>query len=237
MDEYKIIKYLGKGNFGKVYMVMINKELYALKIFRGDDDTEILKNEINILKYLSEYYININKLVYYDLINKKIVLTYIPGKDLDNVTIFPEDLTDLFRQMATIIYKIHELGVAHNDIKPSNFKYFDNIVYLLDFGLSCSNTHRNDVFKCTSKFSAGTLNYMAPENLVFDNLDHFKSDIFSLGVTFINILTKSIKKYTNYNKYIINKLIDCIELMVTSNSNNRLTLNDIIEKLDILLLI
>ena len=54
-NEYKIIKLLGEGAFGKVFKVekKSNKKHYALKIESKDSNTKLLKNEINIYRYLS----------------------------------------------------------------------------------------------------------------------------------------------------------------------------------------
>jgi serine/threonine protein kinase/Tfp pilus assembly protein PilF len=108
-------------------------------------------------------------------------------------------LTEFLRitvPVADAVGRVHEQGIVHGDLKPSNIIVDDDQVKILDFGLARSD--RTDAVRMTSKDStdtlipggsvSGTLHYMAPERVRGEQADH-RSDIFSLGVTFYEMAT------------------------------------------------
>ncbi|PJZ70504.1 histidine kinase [Leptospira perolatii] len=92
-------------------------------------------------------------------------------------------LTDTLRQ-------IHEQGVIHKDIKPGNIIVSQSgQVFITDFGLSTRLSQEKARYAATSVME-GTLSYIAPEQTGRMNrsIDH-RSDLYSLGVTFYELLT------------------------------------------------
>ena len=80
----------------------------------------------------------------------------------------------------------HEQGVVHRDIKPDNIMVVGGgAVKLMDFGLA-SIGHERGVTQTGT--TMGTFAYMSPEQARGEKLDA-RSDIFSLGVTFYEMLT------------------------------------------------
>ena len=79
----------------------------------------------------------------------------------------------------------HKRGVFHRDIKPGNI-YITNSgqVKILDFGLA--RIASSDMTKSGSVM--GTPNYMSPEQIRGTQVDN-RSDIFSAGATFYELLT------------------------------------------------
>ena len=88
-------------------------------------------------------------------------------------------------QTARAIHYAHTQGTLHRDIKPANL-ILDNQhkVWITDFGLAINNQGRADETETTT---SGTLRYLPPEKLRGDP-DTPKSDIYSLGITLIEIL-------------------------------------------------
>ena len=86
-------------------------------------------------------------------------------------------------RLAEALDYTHSANVLHRDIKPDNvFITGDSVPKLLDFGIARIIASRS---RASSR--VGTINYMAPE--VFDGASGRPADIWSLGVTFYEMLT------------------------------------------------
>jgi len=92
---------------------------------------------------------------------------------------FP-DKVNYFYQTALALQYMHQTGIVHLDMKPSNIMVTEGIVKLIDFGMSMPIGDR-------PKSLAGTVGYMSPEQLVREEVDA-STDVFALGVTFGVIL-------------------------------------------------
>jgi serine/threonine-protein kinase len=83
----------------------------------------------------------------------------------------------------------HQKHVVHRDIKPANIIYDEvtNTTKLTDFGVACLT----DASKTKTGTVIGSPIYMSPEQLIGKEIDG-RADIFSLGVTFYQMLTGSL---------------------------------------------
>ena len=104
-------------------------------------------------------------------------------RDLNQPT--PIELANHMRSIVDALDSTHQKHIFHLDIKPSNILIDkDNQSALLaDFGLAriANPASGNDVL------IGGTVGYMSPEQTEGRPVDH-RSDIFSLGVTFLELL-------------------------------------------------
>ena len=86
---------------------------------------------------------------------------------------------------------LHELGLIHRDLKPANVFLTTQGVKLLDFGLA-RHTQVDAAFTTPALTMAGsvagTLRYMAPEQVTGDPVDE-RTDVFALGVMLFEMLT------------------------------------------------
>ncbi len=82
-------------------------------------------------------------------------------------------------------YVHNQYRIVHKDINPNNILYDEDSgeVSLVDFGLSGVNNNK------TTTSRAGTYPYMAPER--FRGKSNFSSDIYGLGATLVELLTRS----------------------------------------------
>ena len=98
----------------------------------------------------------------------------------------PEAISFL-RQIASALAEIHEVGILHRDLKPGNIMLrSDDSIALIDFGLAKRMRLRMELTDEGEIF--GTPYYMSPEQGHGNGVDH-RSDIYSLGVIFYEMLT------------------------------------------------
>ena len=94
--------------------------------------------------------------------------------------------SDIALPLCRALEAAHKRGVLHRDIKPENiFVCDDGELKLMDFGLA---RLLGDMSKNQSSTVAGTLAYMAPEQLRGDKLDA-RTDLYALGAVFFEFVT------------------------------------------------
>ena len=109
----------------------------------------------------------------------------------------PLELGRFLRLASAITYaigRLHERGLVHKDIKPSNILLdpVSDEAWLTGFGIA-SRLPRERQAPEPPEFIAGTLAYMAPEQTGRMNRSiDSRSDLYSLGVTFYQMLTGSL---------------------------------------------
>jgi eukaryotic-like serine/threonine-protein kinase len=118
-------------------------------------------------------------------------MEYIEGESLDHVMarrgrITWEEVVAIGRQLCSALYYAHMQGIIHRDLKPSNLMMLpDGIVKLTDFGIAKDL----DVTQLTSaNCTVGTAAYMSPEQCRGERDLTFKSDLYSMGVMFYELL-------------------------------------------------
>lgn len=203
-------KLLGKGGFAHVYKIFYRSSEEvdfgerALKVVdyipNPENEKEMtylecLDQELKILIELGSknplHLVSLNDCVR-DNENRKL---YIIMEKLEHTLNNPTFLNDfssrplvevagIFNQMGLAVKIFHDNGFLHNDIKPNNFMVGSEslrIIKLIDYGLSSGV--EKPVF-------SGTPIFKAPERYTKDYQSSFKSDIFSLGVTYFGILNR-----------------------------------------------
>eukprot|EP00826_Nyctotherus_ovalis_P041528 TRINITY_DN419_c0_g1_i1.p1 TRINITY_DN419_c0_g1~~TRINITY_DN419_c0_g1_i1.p1 ORF type:complete len:203 (-),score=54.98 TRINITY_DN419_c0_g1_i1:469-1077(-) len=170
IGQYRLMKLLGKGSFGDVYMAT-NKHglLVALKEIRSKTDAKSLlriHNEISILQAVKHP--NVIELyeVLQDSSNRIFLATeYCSGGDLLNFLKIKKTFNEL--EVQKIVYQvaqgleaIYKLNIMHRDIKLQNLLVSETAgqisIKIADFGLARYATGYASTY-------CGTLPYMAPE--------------------------------------------------------------------------
>ncbi len=192
LGKYKIIKKLGSGGFGTVYLAedTILKTHRALKIphRRGPMAEKALQECILQTKLLDHPHIV--KLLTVDIIDNNIVMVmeFVRGTDLETI-LDKKDKLDLstalkyFKQLLSALAFAHKHKVIHRDIRPSNILITeeDNIK-VTDFGTSKLLDQKP---YATTKI--GSPPYMAPEQ--FEGKAVLASDIYSAGCLFYEMIS------------------------------------------------
>lgn len=204
---------LYSGPLSKVYKITTTDQE---KIKKFVYDEKLFLRELKILKKISEppnNHPNIPRLYEFstepiEIFNEKkqanvnsyiLVQEFIDGFDLKKYyTEFSWNLNKntivlLIKQILEAFIFLHNNGIYHRDIKPANLMITsDNIIKVIDFGLSCiSDNEEKDEAFCTPGLK-GTPMYIAPE--LFSNKDNITLDnwrtaeIYSVGCVLYYLL-------------------------------------------------
>lgn len=93
----------------------------------------------------------------------------------------------LMRQIASALAELHDSGIMHRDLKPTNVMFReDDTLVLIDFGLAKQAQLRAEITGTGEIF--GTPYYMSPEQGHAAEVDE-RGDIYSLGIIFFEMLT------------------------------------------------
>ncbi|MEN3044996.1 MAG: UvrD-helicase domain-containing protein [Candidatus Hydrothermales bacterium] len=181
LGKYEILKWLGGGTFGDVYLVkdtLIDK-LFAIKVPRiRKEEWEILKREAKVLSELLHE--NIVRFYSVDIIDNNLIMTmeYIEGVSLRNLiksAPVEEDLVlKIFKKVLLALSYAHTKGFLHRDLKP------ENILLTSDFEPKISDFGLALIFQ--EKMSGnvvGTPLYLAPEGWRGNYSE--RTDIFAIG--------------------------------------------------------
>ena len=121
-----------------------------------------------------------------------VVMEYLPGGDLRRrmaAGMAPREAVKVLHQLAGALAVVHAGHLAHMDIKPENIFFRGDEIVLIDFNISTSfgNVARNR----TTGDVLGSPFYMSPEQAQGLSVDG-RSDLYSLGVIFFEMLTGSL---------------------------------------------
>ncbi len=196
--RYEILQLLGRGGMGAVYKARDTEldRIVALKLIRPElaRNPEILrrfKQELILARQVThKNVIRIFDLGQSDGI-KFITMDFVEGRDLRALLVergkFPgEEASRLMLQICRALEAAHAEGVIHRDLKPQNIMVTgDGRVYVMDFGIARS-AHLPGMTQTGAL--VGTPEYMSPEQARGEKLTE-RSDLFSLGVIFYELLT------------------------------------------------
>ncbi|UCH93907.1 MAG: protein kinase [Candidatus Aminicenantes bacterium] len=198
---YEIKKRLGKGGMAEVHLAFqenLDREV-AIKIL----DPIFLKDEKLLKRFIYEAKTAAK------LIHNNIVTIHDVGRSGDNhyivMELLKESLRDrlkrigklseakalvIIKKIANALFYAHNKNIIHRDIKPDNIMFrLDETPVLVDFGIARAldvSTHLT-----MTGVRIGTPYYMSPEQCKGEKLDG-RSDIYSLGVVFFELLTGAV---------------------------------------------
>jgi CHASE2 domain-containing sensor protein/tRNA A-37 threonylcarbamoyl transferase component Bud32 len=220
LGRYEILKQLGKGAMGIVYLGQdprINRTT-AIKTFRFSDD--VSQEEIDKMKetFFREAesagtLSHPNIVTIYDAGDEQdlayIAMEFLEGEDLEKYTKKEHLLTmrkiiDYTADLAEALDYAHQKGVVHRDIKPANIMLLKTgVVKITDFGIAritATSQTQTGVVK-------GTPYYMSPEQFSGEKVDG-RSDIFSLGTMTYQLLTGELPFYGESPPVLMHKIMN-----------------------------
>eukprot|EP01129_Flabellula_baltica_P002901 TRINITY_DN12784_c0_g1_i1.p1 TRINITY_DN12784_c0_g1~~TRINITY_DN12784_c0_g1_i1.p1 ORF type:complete len:406 (-),score=86.40 TRINITY_DN12784_c0_g1_i1:1061-2278(-) len=212
-SRYKIGKEIGRGGFSVVKLgtKRSNGKDYAIKIIEKsemDEDIDVLRREIEIMKQLSHPYIISLEEVWETEDIMYLVMELVTGGELFDKIIEQKKYSErdsvvIIKQILEAIAYMHENGIAHRDLKPENILVTDSgDIKVTDFGLS------KDYSLETLQTSCGTPDYVAPEVLKGVSYDS-AVDIWSIGVITYILLCGFPPFYGSNDQIIFDKILRC----------------------------
>ena len=196
IGHYQVIEQIGAGGMGVVYRARdqrLNRDV-ALKVLPPgklgfDAPRKRFRKEALALAKLNHP--NIGTVYDFDTQDgiDFLVMEYIPGETLGQRlgkgTLPEKEWISISLQIAAALEEAHEHGIVHQDLKPGNIMVTPKgQVKVLDFGLAQlldAGAGAEVTASLTESDGAGTLPYMAPEQLRGDPVD-VRTDIFSTGI-------------------------------------------------------
>jgi serine/threonine-protein kinase len=196
--RYKILDMIGGGGMANVYLAhdMILDRNVAVKMLRLDltNDEEFIRRfrreaqsatSLNHPNIVDIYDVGEEDDIYY------IVMEHVDGQTLkqyiqQNSPLKVEEAISIMRQLTSAIAHAHQNNIIHRDIKPHNILVdHDGNVKITDFGIAMalsatSITQTNSVL--------GSVHYLSPEQ-ARGGMANKKSDVYSLGIVFFELLT------------------------------------------------
>ncbi len=205
LGNYRVLDRLGAGAMGVVFMAehMDMRRQVAVKVLAlsPDHDARILRRFYSEMRAVSQlHHPNIvgaldagkcqgtgrdSQVLHY------FVMEYVPGQDLEEWVqargaLAPVQACDLAHQIAAALAEAHEHDLVHRDIKPSNIRVTpEGQAKLLDFGLARGLSNR----LTQPGTILGTMDFMAPEQVVDASTVDIRADIYGLGGTLFWCLT------------------------------------------------
>lgn len=196
--RYEIIKSIGEGGMANVYLAYdtILDRNVAIKVLRGDlanDEKFVRRFQREALSASSLSHPNI--VAMYDVGEDNglyyIVMEYVEGKTLKQLLKKRGSLTlseaiDIMLQLTDGMAHAHDSYIVHRDLKPQNIMIQDDgQIKITDFGIAMA---LNSTQLTQTNSVMGSVHYLPPEQAAGKGAT-IKSDIYSMGIIFYELLT------------------------------------------------
>lgn len=202
-QRYRLLKPLGQGGFGRTFLAC--DEQQSTKFFcvvkqllcngYHPQATELFRQKAQRLAEISEHPQIPQLLNHFEQDGQLfIVQEWIDGSTLEQEALEQpfgeEDVWMLLRELLPVLHYLHDRNIIHRDIKPANIirrckrdaDRHAHLFVLVDFGAA------KQVGDVSSETVIGSAEYAAPEQIRGRAV--FASDLYSLGVTCLHLLTR-----------------------------------------------
>ncbi|MEK7433960.1 MAG: serine/threonine-protein kinase [Cyanobacteriota bacterium] len=223
ITDYDILKILGVGGMGSVFLAMdprLERQV-AIKKIKVPENLDEQSHKEMVQRFYREAraVANIshpNIVIVHELGEDKsdnqcfMVMEFLDGKSLEYIQeemkILPISLLlKIAIQACDALHFIHQKGIIHRDIKPANLIYCNTgMLKITDFGLVRGNDNLN---LTRAGAIMGSVLFMPPEQIENPKGVDFRCDMYSLGVTLYNLLSGEFPIYGDDVYMIIRKLI------------------------------
>ncbi|PIC58832.1 serine/threonine protein kinase [Sporosarcina sp. P12(2017)] len=196
--RYEIIRVIGDGGMSRVYLahdIILDRDV-AIKVLHYD-----FSNEEELKKRFQREALSATSLTHPHIVNifdvgqedelHYLVMEYIAGKTLKDYihthgALSAEHAVSIMKQLVSAISHAHHNGIVHRDIKPQNvLMNGEDDVKITDFGIAMA---LNSTVHTKTNSVIGTVHYLSPEQ-ARGGMATKRSDIYSLGIVFYELLT------------------------------------------------
>ncbi|MGH9837674.1 MAG: protein kinase domain-containing protein [Blastocatellia bacterium] len=208
--EYQIVKRLGRGGMGDVYLaeqLRVGRRLVALKVLNRAcaDNPDVVKRfeaeaaTAGLIQHRNVVTIYESRVT--DDGQIYVAMEFVAGRTLREVLAERQrlplgEIVEIARQVCAGMAAAHKLGIVHRDIKPDNIMLVEEeggskTVKLLDFGIARLSESQSSNIHTKPGLIIGTPAYMSPEQAagaIGDQIDS-RSDIYSLAIVVYEMLT------------------------------------------------
>jgi eukaryotic-like serine/threonine-protein kinase len=225
-ERYHILKKLGEGGMGAVYLgehVKMGRKS-AIKVMSAQ-----MANDAEAIARFNREAANASRINHpnvcaiYDFGETPdgliyLAMEFIEGGSLGNVLDHEGALpatraAAILSQTADALQAAHDLGIVHRDLKPDNIMLARgrdgaDVVKVVDFGIAKAMTGEEGQKVTKTGLVVGTPEYMSPEQLSGDVLDG-RSDIYSLALVYYRMVTGTLPfDADNAQEMMIKRLTD-----------------------------
>jgi serine/threonine-protein kinase len=226
-DRYHVVKKLGGGGMGQVYLAEHVKmgRRSAIKVMNPS-----MVHDPDAIARFNREASNASRITHpnvcaiYDFGETAdgviyLAMEYIEGEALtaliEREGVLPvHRATDIFLQVAEALHAAHDLGIVHRDLKPDNIMLVRgrdgrDVVKVVDFGIAKAVGGDEAGQKVTKTgLVVGTPEFMSPEQLSGDKVDG-RSDVYSLALVYYQMLTGTLPfKADSAQEIMIKRLTD-----------------------------
>jgi len=225
-DRYHVLKKLGEGGMGQVYLAEHVKmgRRSAIKVMNPS-----MVHDPDAVSRLNREAANASRITHpnvcaiYDFGETTdgtiyLAMEFIEGEPLTDLlqregALAPLRAAHIFVQVADALQAAHDLGIVHRDLKPDNIMLTRardgaDVVKVVDFGIAKA-VGGDDSQKVTKTgLVVGTPEFMSPEQLAGDKLDG-RSDLYSLALVLYRMLAGKLPfETTSVQETMIKRLTD-----------------------------
>jgi len=207
-DRYHVLRKLGEGGMGQVYLAEHVKmgRMSAIKVMSA-----ALVHDADAVGRFNREAANASKISHpniaaiYDFGETSdgliyLAMEFVEGESLTKLcealgALPAPRAAEIARQVASALEAAHERGIVHRDLKPDNIMISRgrdgaDVVKVVDFGIAKAAEGAGQKVTRTG-LVVGTPEYMSPEQLTGDPLDG-RSDLYALGLVTFHMLTGSL---------------------------------------------
>lgn len=214
INGYTFTDFIGAGGFGSVYKATKEGETFAIKVFReeyvlqeykSNGTNNRIQREIDIMKTVNHPYL----IKYVDDFKSNdlnvpsffLVMEFAEGETLQKIIKnkglkSETQIINIFKNILEGIKGLHQVrgidedkGIIHRDLKPENIIVNGENVKILDYGISKVIDYTS--LTSTGNFLGSPL-YSSPEQITDSKNIDKRSDLYTLGIIFYEMLTNKV---------------------------------------------